>query len=77
MIHVIIAAKAAILDGAGISKAWQEELKKDAAEVRQLLGRRPGLAVITVGDQPDSRLYVQRKEEACSRVSTPCPNLTI
>ena len=64
------AAKAAILDGAGLSKAWQAELAKEAAEVEQKLGRPPGLAVVTVGSRPDSTLYIQRKQEACSRVNT-------
>lgn len=66
-----VAAKAAILDGAGLSKAWQQELAKEAAEVRRQLGRPPGLAVVTVGDRPDSRLYAQRKEDACHRVCHP------
>lgn len=67
-VTVCCAAKAAILDGAGLSKLWQQELSKEAAEVRQQLGRPPGLAVVTVGDRPDSKLYVQRKQEACAKV---------
>ncbi len=35
-----------------------------------LLGRAPGLGVVLVGSRPDSRLYVQRKQEACVKV---CP----
>ena len=64
------AAKAAILDGSGIAKAWKEELAKEAAEVKRQLGRPPGLAVVTVGDRADSIMYVKRKQEACERVRT-------
>ena len=62
------AVKAAILDGSSISRAWQEELGREAASLRQRLGRPPGLAVVIVGDRPDSKIYVQRKLEACARV---------
>jgi len=63
-----VAARATILDGAEMSKAWQGELKKEAAAVTHKLGRPPGLAVVIVGDRPDSSLYVQRKQEAAARV---------
>lgn len=61
-------ARAAILDGAETSRIWQGELKKEAALVTRKLGRPPGLAVIIVGDRPDSSLYVQRKQEAAAKV---------
>ena len=31
-------------------------------------GRPPGLAVVLVGDRPDSQIYVHRKQEACRKV---------
>ncbi|WP_071460083.1 bifunctional methylenetetrahydrofolate dehydrogenase/methenyltetrahydrofolate cyclohydrolase FolD [Bacillus massilinigeriensis] len=55
---------AKIIDGKLIAKKKREEI---AAEVEQLksLGITPGLAVILVGDNQASKVYVGSKERAC------------
>lgn len=51
-------------------KLLSEEIeKKVAQEVNQLDGRPPTLAVIIVGSNPASQIYVKRKAEACKRAS--------
>lgn len=39
------------------------ELKKAASEISTLLGRKPGLCVVMVGENPASTLYVSHKEK--------------
>ncbi len=58
---------AVIIDGKAVSAAVRAEV---AAEVEQLKakGITPGLAVIIVGDDPASRVYVNNKKKACSEV---------
>ncbi len=53
-----------IIDGKAISAGIREELKAKAAELKQK-GVTPGLAVILVGDDPASAVYVNNKEKAC------------
>ena len=56
-----------ILDGKALGKRIEREL---AAEVEQLtpkLGRKPGLAVILVGDDPASKVYVRSKSKKAVR----------
>ncbi|HEX9188414.1 MAG TPA: bifunctional 5,10-methylenetetrahydrofolate dehydrogenase/5,10-methenyltetrahydrofolate cyclohydrolase, partial [Vicinamibacteria bacterium] len=58
---------ARILDGAATARAIREELRP---EVQRLagLGARPGLAVVLVGDDPASAVYVRSKTRACEEV---------
>jgi methylenetetrahydrofolate dehydrogenase (NADP+)/methenyltetrahydrofolate cyclohydrolase len=53
-----------ILDGTAVAAAIKQEV---AAEVKRLagLGVRPGLAVILVGDNPASQIYVRSKVQSC------------
>lgn len=53
-----------ILDGAAIS----QHLKKEVAQEAKQLHRKPGLAVVLVGDDPASKIYVNSKEKACDEV---------
>ncbi len=55
--------KAEIIDGKAIAAALREEL---AAEVEKM-DRQPGLAVILVGDDPASQVYVRNKVKACEK----------
>ena len=59
---------AEIIDGLKIAARVHDEVraKVDASQDRG--GRRPGLAVVLVGDDPASRSYVRRKERACADV---------
>jgi methylenetetrahydrofolate dehydrogenase (NADP+)/methenyltetrahydrofolate cyclohydrolase len=55
---------ARLLDGAALGRQIRAEV---AAEVAELLGKgtRPGLAVILVGEDPASQVYVRSKGKAC------------
>jgi methylenetetrahydrofolate dehydrogenase (NADP+)/methenyltetrahydrofolate cyclohydrolase len=52
------------IDGTGIARALRAELAGRAAKLAAI-GHRPGLAVILVGDDPASRVYVRNKVKAC------------
>ncbi|MGI6742043.1 MAG: bifunctional methylenetetrahydrofolate dehydrogenase/methenyltetrahydrofolate cyclohydrolase FolD [Eubacteriales bacterium] len=50
-----------IIDGKAISTAIREEIAAEVAEMK----RKPGLAVVIVGDDPASKVYVRNKHKAC------------
>lgn len=54
-----------IIDGKAISAEIRFELAKKAEELKKARGIIPGLAVIMVGDDPSSAVYVRNKEKAC------------
>ena len=56
---------ATIIDGNKISQSIREEVRKEARALKAAKGMVPGLAVILVGDDPASKIYVGRKERAC------------
>jgi 5,10-methylene-tetrahydrofolate dehydrogenase/methenyl tetrahydrofolate cyclohydrolase len=56
---------AQLIDGAALAAQLRNALKQRAAALTAS-GRRPGLAVILVGDDPASRVYVRNKIKACS-----------
>lgn len=58
---------AQLLDGVALSKKIRTEITARAAIVTAK-GRRPGLAVIVVGDNPASAVYVRNKVKACEDV---------
>jgi len=50
-------------------KIIAEKIKDEVvAEVMKIQGRRPGLAIILIGDRPDSELYVKLKEQEAKKV---------
>ncbi len=53
-----------ILDGNAVAKAVQEQIAKNLENLKSN-GPRPGLAVVLVGDDPASAIYVGRKKKAC------------
>ena len=53
-----------IIDGKAISAKTKEELKTEVALLKDK-GIKVGLAVIIVGDDPASRVYVNNKKKAC------------
>lgn len=56
---------AKIIDGRAISNQVLMEIKKDLELLKDKLGIVPGLAVIIVGKNPASEIYVKHKEKAC------------
>ena len=56
---------AQIIDGAAIARQVRAEAAQAAARMLADTGRRPGLAVILVGDDPASAVYVRNKVKAC------------
>lgn len=57
---------AEILDGKEVSRVKKEELKKKIIELKEKCGITPGLAIIRVGEDPASEIYVKNKLKACA-----------
>jgi methylenetetrahydrofolate dehydrogenase (NADP+)/methenyltetrahydrofolate cyclohydrolase len=55
---------AELIDGVAIARAVRAEVARDAAALAER-GVRPGLAVVLVGDDPASAVYVRAKGKAC------------
>ncbi|WP_294836996.1 bifunctional methylenetetrahydrofolate dehydrogenase/methenyltetrahydrofolate cyclohydrolase FolD [Eubacterium sp.] len=53
-----------IIDGKAVSKKVKEDVKAECEQLKAK-GVTPGLAVIIVGDDPASQVYVNNKEVAC------------
>lgn len=60
--------KAQILDGKALAKKIQADLQQKIATLEPKIGRPPGLAVLMVGDNPASAVYVRNKQKACQKV---------
>lgn len=61
-------ATATLIDGKAIAKDIRQQVKKSVAE-RITQGKRPpGLAVVLVGQDPASQVYVGSKRKACEEV---------
>ncbi len=56
-----------IIDGKALSSQIREQLKKEVAALKAQ-GTTPGLAVILVGDDPASAVYVRNKARACEEL---------
>lgn len=59
--------EAKILDGKAVSQRIKDELKQEVENLKAK-GVNPGLAVIIVGDDPASRVYVNNKKKACEYI---------
>jgi methylenetetrahydrofolate dehydrogenase (NADP+)/methenyltetrahydrofolate cyclohydrolase len=59
---------AEIIDGKLVSSVLREKLKDDITAFKYTSGIIPGLAVIIVGDNPASQVYVRNKKKACEQV---------
>ena len=60
---------AIIIDGKALAAKWKENIKGQVAALKQ----HPGLAVILVGNDPASRVYVTSKEKDCSECGIAVP----
>jgi methylenetetrahydrofolate dehydrogenase (NADP+) / methenyltetrahydrofolate cyclohydrolase len=58
-------SKAVILDGKAVAGRVRAEVKARAVEFARRSGRPPGLAVVKVGSDPASAVYVRNKRLAC------------
>jgi len=59
---------AAILDGKALALEIREDLKQHIPALSEKLGRKPGIAVVLVGDDPASAIYVRNKERAAEAI---------
>ena len=59
---------AATIDGRALARTLSEETAGSVAELRAAYGIVPGLAVVLVGDDPASQVYVARKVAETTRV---------
>ncbi len=55
---------AKLIDGKAVSAAVKERVAREVAALKEE-GVTPGLAVVLVGDDPASRIYVNNKKKAC------------
>ena len=56
------------LDGKLLAREVEGRLKRLVESSAEAAGRPPGLAVLRVGDDPASAVYVANKEKACGRI---------
>ena len=54
------------ISGTAVSKEIREELKEEVKALQAQHNVTPGLAVVLVGDRPDSATYVRMKKKACA-----------
>jgi methylenetetrahydrofolate dehydrogenase (NADP+)/methenyltetrahydrofolate cyclohydrolase len=59
---------AQIIDGKAIAAEIRQEIKSTVSEMVAVGRRRPGLAVVLVGEDPASQVYVRNKERSCEEV---------
>lgn len=58
---------AVILDGKAVSAKVREQLKQEVSQLDEQ-GITPGLAVVIVGDDSASKVYVRNKEKGCEEI---------
>jgi len=56
---------AEIINGKEIAKEIREEIRRAVLDLKDRTGNIPGLAVVLVGEDPASEVYVRMKEKAC------------
>jgi len=57
-----------ILDGKAVSKKVIENIKEESVSLGKKAGRPPGLAVVIVGDDPASAIYVKSKKKKAEKL---------
>jgi methylenetetrahydrofolate dehydrogenase (NADP+) / methenyltetrahydrofolate cyclohydrolase len=57
-----------LLDGKALAAKIRSQLKQQISTLQPKMSRPPGLAVLMVGDNPASAVYVRNKEIACEKV---------
>lgn len=59
---------AVLIDGKLVSEKTRDNIKSEVERLKNEFNRTPGLAVIVVGDDPASAVYVRNKHKACLAV---------
>lgn len=59
---------AKILEGKKFAAIIKENVKKRVTEIKEQYGKVPGLAVIIVGNNPASEVYVRNKHKSCEEL---------
>ncbi len=59
---------AVIIDGKKVAAEMREDIRSRVSEIKEDTGRIPGLAVVLVGDDPASAVYVRMKGKGCDEV---------
>lgn len=67
---------ARILDGAALAQQIRNEISREVAEL-SARGVTPGLAVVLVGDNPASQVYVRAKGKACREAGMYSETITL
>jgi methylenetetrahydrofolate dehydrogenase (NADP+)/methenyltetrahydrofolate cyclohydrolase len=57
-----------IIDGSKIAQDIRSEVREETSVLKEKTGIVPGLAVVLVGEDPASQIYVGRKANACAEV---------
>lgn len=60
---------AQLLDGKALSFKIKEEIKEEVKILEQKTGKKPGLAVVIVGQDPASQVYVRNKAKDCDETN--------
>ena len=61
-------AEARIIDGKAFAERLRSRIAEEVAELKDKHGVQPGLAVVLVGEDPASKIYVRSKEEQTEQV---------
>ena len=59
---------AVLIDGKLVSEKTRENIRKEVQQIKEDHGVTPGLAVVVVGNDPASAVYVRNKHKACLSV---------
>ena len=57
-----------ILDGKNLAKKIKSEIKEEVAQLKAKTGKAPGLAIVLVGENPASKIYVNSKIKGCKEI---------
>jgi methylenetetrahydrofolate dehydrogenase (NADP+)/methenyltetrahydrofolate cyclohydrolase len=66
-----------LINGKEISAAIRAEIKEDTAKFKAENGFVPGLAVVIVGEDPASQVYVRNKGRACEEIGFEAEQITL
>lgn len=66
-----------ILDGKYVSQKVRDSIKSEIIEIKEKVGKVPGLAVIQAGDNLASKIYVNSKIKQCAEVGIESKNFIL